>query len=66
MLILIGMMQEELSEIFDEAPIASPRMSAHRSTPIERVEVTAFCRLIRRPPTYLSNPPIFAAPRRPQ
>jgi len=37
--ILIGMMQEESSEIFDEAPIASTRMSAHRSTPIERVEV---------------------------
>ena len=37
--ILIGMMQEELSEIFDGAPIASPRTSARRSAPIERVEV---------------------------
>ena len=37
--ILIGMMQEELNEIFDGAPIASARKSARRSAPIERVEV---------------------------
>ena len=37
--ILVGMMQEELSEIFDEAPVASTRRSARRSAPIERVEV---------------------------
>jgi hypothetical protein len=37
--ILIGMMQKELSEIFDWAPIASARMSARRRAPIERVEV---------------------------
>ena len=37
--ILSGMMQEELNEVFDGAPIASPRTSARRSAPIERVEV---------------------------
>ena len=37
--ILIGMMQEELSDIFDGAAIASTPMSARRSAPIERVEV---------------------------